>query len=154
MRTKLGIRLKVISFRKFQFLHSAGKEVLTWHHLSRVLICKKYGKWRSRIRELRQIEGLTTAEMATKTDISEEDYIHFEGRGSSAFIFVAVPATALALSVPDIIKSSSPRLNAYVSYTQKGQDSKFRKPTRWCITESGGGFQKPHRPTALRYQQI
>ena len=31
-----------------------------------------------RIRELRQIEGLTTAEMATKTDISEEDYIRCE----------------------------------------------------------------------------
>ena len=28
-----------------------------------------------RIRELRQIEGLSTAEMSKKTDVSEEEYI-------------------------------------------------------------------------------
>ena len=86
-----------------------------------------------RIRELRQIEGLTTAEMATKTDISEEDYIRCEeGTGDLTFAFIYRCALALGVDVSDIIEGSSPRMRA--SLHAEGRDSKFRKPTRWCIT--------------------
>ena len=74
-----------------------------------------------RIRELRQIEGLTTAEMATKTDISEEDYISCEeGTGDLTFAFIYRCALALGVDVSDIIEGSSPRLNACV-VTRRGQ---------------------------------
>ena len=59
--------------------------------------------------------------MATKTDISEEDYIRCEeGTGDLTFAFIYRCALALGVDVSDIIEGSSPRLNACV-VTRRGQ---------------------------------
>ena len=44
----------------------------------------KLGEIAGRIRELREIEGLTAADMAKKTAVSEEEYLACEnGRGAT-----------------------------------------------------------------------
>ena len=49
----------------------------------------KIGEMAARIRELREIEGLTPEEMAQKTDISVEEYLECEaGRSDLNFAFI------------------------------------------------------------------
>ncbi len=73
-----------------------------------------------RIRDLREIEGLTTAEMAKKTDISEAEYIACEnGQSEFTFAFIYRCALAFNVDVTDIIEGKSPTLKTY-TLTRKG----------------------------------
>ncbi len=68
----------------------------------------------SRIRELREIEGLTPAEMAEKTDVSVEEYILCEeGKQDLNFAFLYRCALALRVNVTDIIEGYSPTLKSF-----------------------------------------
>ena len=68
----------------------------------------------SRIKELRELEGLTTAEMAVKTDVSEAEYIECEsGKSDLNFAFIYRCALALNVNVTDIIEGYSPKLAGY-----------------------------------------
>ena len=59
----------------------------------------------SRIRELREIEGLTTYEMAAKTQTTREEYLACEsGTGDLNFTFIYRCALALGVDVTDIIE--------------------------------------------------
>ncbi len=73
-----------------------------------------------RIRDLREIEGLTTAEMAKKTNVPEAEYIACEN-GESEFTFAFIYRCALAFNVDvtDIIEGKSPTLKTY-TLTRKG----------------------------------
>ena len=74
----------------------------------------------SRIRELREIEGLSPAEMAEKTDISVEEYINCEeGRADLNFTFLYRCAMALRVNVTDIIEGHSPTLKSF-TVTRRG----------------------------------
>ena len=77
----------------------------------------------ARIRELREIENLSVAEMAIKTDVTEEEYIACEeGRSDLNFAFIYRCALAFNVDVTDIIEGSSPRLASYiVTRSGKGQ---------------------------------
>ncbi len=73
-----------------------------------------------RIRSLREIVGYTTAEMAQKTGVPEEEYILCESGGSDlSFAFLYTCAQALNVDVTDLIEGSSPRLAGY-ALTRKG----------------------------------
>ena len=73
-----------------------------------------------RIRSLREIVGYTTAEMAVKTGVSEEEYILCEsGDSDLSFAFLYTCAQALNVDVTDLIEGSSPRLAGY-TLTRKG----------------------------------
>ena len=76
-----------------------------------------------RIRELREIENLTIAEMAAKTGVSEEEYIACEeGLRDLNFAFIYRCALAFNVDVTDIIEGTSPRLASYtVTRSGKGQ---------------------------------
>ena len=76
-----------------------------------------------RIKELREIENLTPAEMAVKTDVSVEEYLACEeGRSDLNFAFIYRCALAFNVDVTDIIEGSSPRLASYtVTRSGKGQ---------------------------------
>ena len=119
---KLGIRLKVIlALGRMPFFYIPPRK--RGFDMAQTItgLDFKIREMAFRIRELRQIEGLTTAEMATKTDISEEDYIRCEeGTGDLTFAFIYRCALALGVDVSDIIEGSSPRLNACV-VTRRGQ---------------------------------
>ncbi len=68
----------------------------------------------ARIRELRQIEGLTVGEMAQKTDVTEQEYLRCEaGESDLNFAFIYRCALALGVDVTDIIEGHSPTLKSY-----------------------------------------
>ena len=74
-----------------------------------------------RIKELREIEGLTTYEMASKTQISRDEYIKCEsGEADLNFTFIYRCALALGVDVTDIIEGNSPKLNR-ITVTRAGE---------------------------------
>ncbi len=76
-----------------------------------------------RIVELREIENLSTAEMAAKTGVSEAEYIACEsGNSDLNFAFLYRCALALKVDVTEIIEGTSPRLAGYtVTRKDEGQ---------------------------------
>lgn len=67
-----------------------------------------------RIRELRDVVGLSVADMAQKTGVSEEEYILCEnGNNDLNFAFIYRCALALGVNVTDIIEGYSPKLKGY-----------------------------------------
>ncbi len=81
----------------------------------------------ARIRELREIEGLTVAEMAAKTDITEAEYIACEnGESDLNFAFIYRCALAFNVDVTSIIEGHTPKLSNYV-YTKAGRGQKIEK---------------------------
>ena len=79
----------------------------------------------SRIRALREIEGLSAAEMAQKTGITEEEYLRCEdGKSDLNFAFLYRCALALGVDVTDIIEGSSPTLKSY-TLTRAGKGQKI-----------------------------
>ncbi len=75
----------------------------------------------ARIRELRQIQGLTPEEMAIKTDVSVEEYLDCEnGRSDLNFAFIYRCSLALNVNVTDIIEGHSPNLKSY-TLTRSGE---------------------------------
>ena len=75
----------------------------------------------SRIKELRELEGLSFEEMAEKTDVSVNEYIKCEeGNTDLNFAFIYRCAQALSVNVTDIIEGYSPNLKSY-TVTRNGQ---------------------------------
>ncbi len=77
-----------------------------------------------RIQELREIQGLTPAEMAVKTDVTIEEYLDCEGgKCDLNFAFIYRCALALGVNVTDIIEGYSPNLRSYtVTRSGAGQE--------------------------------
>ena len=80
-----------------------------------------------RIKTVREIVGLTPAEMALKTGVSEEEYLCCEaGERDLNFAFLYRCALALNVDVTDIIEGRSPRLAGY-TVTRKGEGQEIQK---------------------------
>ena len=80
-----------------------------------------------RIRELREIESLSTAEMAAKTGVSEAEYIACEnGLSDLNFAFIYRCAQAFNVDVTDIIEGQSPTLKSY-TLTRSGKGQKIEQ---------------------------
>ncbi|MBQ6498746.1 MAG: AMP-binding protein [Ruminococcus sp.] len=78
----------------------------------------------ARIRELRELEGKTIAEMAAFTDVSEDEYIACEsGEQDLNFAFIYRVSQALNVNVTEIIEGISPNLKSY-TVTRKGLGQK------------------------------
>lgn len=78
-----------------------------------------------RIKELREIEGLTPTEMAAKTGVTVEEYLLCEeGKSDLNFAFIYRCALALNVNVTDIIEGYSPKLKGY-TVTKNGQGQKI-----------------------------
>ena len=77
----------------------------------------------ARIKELREIENLTIAQMAEFTGVTEEEYAACErGERDLNFAFIYRTANALKVNVTDIIEGTSPLLSSYtVTRSGKGQ---------------------------------
>ena len=68
----------------------------------------------NRIKELREIQGLSVAEMALKTNVSEVEYLACEnGQSDLNFAFIYRCAQAFGVDVTDIIEGKSPTLKSY-----------------------------------------
>ena len=78
-----------------------------------------------RIKELREIEGLSTEQMAQKTGVSESQYIACEnGDMDLNFTFIYRCANALNVNVTEIIEGYSPKLRGY-TLTRAGNGQKI-----------------------------
>ena len=78
----------------------------------------------TRIRELRELEGKTIAEMAAFTDVTEEEYIACEsGEQDLNFAFIYRVSQALNVNVTEIIEGISPNLKSY-TVTRRGLGQK------------------------------
>ena len=78
-----------------------------------------------RIRELRDIVGLTIEQMAEKTGVSVEEYTQCEnGNSDLNFAFIYRCALALGVNVTDIIEGYSPKLKGY-TVTRYGAGQKI-----------------------------
>ena len=80
-----------------------------------------------RIRELREIENYTIAEMAMKTGVTEQEYIDCEmGRSDLNFAFLYRCALAFGVDVGDIIEGESPNLNSF-TVTRQGMGQRIEE---------------------------
>ena len=88
------------------------------------LLDRKIRDIAARIADLRELSDISTAEMAIKTGVSEEEYIAAEsGRCDLTFAFIYRCANALSINVTDIIEGSSPNLKNYtITRAGKGQE--------------------------------
>ena len=81
----------------------------------------------ARIKELREIEGLTPEEMAEKTNVSIEEYLLCEnGESDLNFSFIYRCALAFSVDVTDIIEGRSPTLKGY-TVTRNGDGQKIEQ---------------------------
>jgi acetyl-CoA synthetase len=73
-----------------------------------------------RIREMREIMGFTTAEMAEKAEVTEELYKQYEsGSLDLPFTFIHKCALAFSIGMSDLLEGRSALLNTY-TVTRKG----------------------------------
>ncbi len=78
-----------------------------------------------RIKELREIEGLTPEQMAEKTAVTTAEYLECEaGNSDLNFAFIYRCALALNVNVTDIIEGYSPTLKSY-TVTRAGAGQKI-----------------------------
>ena len=78
-----------------------------------------------RIRELREIMGISSEEMAKLTAVSEEEYLACEkGESDLNFAFIYRCASALKVNVTDIIEGYSPKLKSY-TVTRSGKEQEI-----------------------------
>ena len=80
-----------------------------------------------RIRELRQVEGLSPAQMAGKTGITAAEYLKCEsGESDLNFAFLYRCALAFGVDVTDLIQGTSPTLTSY-DLTRAGEGLQIQK---------------------------
>ena len=87
-------------------------------------INQKIKEMAARIKELRDIVGLTVLEMAKETGVTADEYIACEnGERDLNFAFIYRCAIALNVNVTDIIEGYSPKLRSYtVTRREEGQE--------------------------------
>ncbi len=94
-----------------------------------------------RIRELREISGFTTEEMARNTGISEEEYVSCEaGESDLNFAFLYRCALAFGVDVTDLIEGSSPKLRSY-TVTRMGRGQKIEQAHEMIYYNMASAFQ-------------
>ncbi|MBE5754891.1 MAG: cupin domain-containing protein [Clostridiales bacterium] len=75
----------------------------------------------TRIKELREIIGFTTSQMAEKTDVNEEQYVVYEsGKVDIPFSFIHKCALALGVEMTELLEGSTAKLSTY-TVTRKGK---------------------------------
>ncbi len=80
-----------------------------------------------RIREMREIDGISTEEMAAKTEVSLEDYLDYEsGNKDFPFTFIHKCSLVFGIGITDLLEGQSAHLSSY-TVTRKGQGQKTAK---------------------------
>ena len=94
-----------------------------------------------RIRELREITGLSTAEMARRTGVTEEEYRLCEsGQRELNISFLYRCALSFGVDVTDLIEGHSPKLRSY-SLTRAGDGQKIEEAHHLTGYHLAAGFQ-------------
>ncbi|MBR2780789.1 MAG: AMP-binding protein [Eubacteriaceae bacterium] len=106
-----------------------------------------------RIREMREIFGLSTLEMAAKTDVPEEDYVRYEaGMLDFPFSFLHKCSLVFGIGITDLMEGQGAHLNSY-TVTRKGQGEMTAKEEGILITDLAPRFRrKIAEPYFVRYE--
>ena len=95
-----------------------------------------------RIKELREIEGMSVETMARLTDVSKEEYIACEnGQHDLSFAFIYRCALAFQVDVTDIIEGVSPTLRSY-TVTKRGEGQKIEQAHGMTYYNLASSFKK------------
>ena len=80
-----------------------------------------------RIRDLRDISGLSAQEVASRAGIDEDEYLAYEtGERDFSFSHLFNIAEVLGVDISDLLTGESPKLHGYV-LTRRGQGLKFNR---------------------------
>ena len=94
-----------------------------------------------RIRDLRDIAGLTSAQVARKTGISLEEYEAYEtGTRDFSFSHLFNIADALGVDISDLLTGESPKLHGYV-LTRAGQGLRFNRREQYVYHHLAYNFR-------------
>ena len=107
----------------------------------------------TRIKEMREIMGWSIAEMAEKTEVSEQQYIEYESANIDfPFTFIHKCALAFDVEMTQLLEGYSARLSSY-TVTRKGQGQKTAKEDGIDITNLAPKFKdKIAEPYYVRYE--
>ena len=94
-----------------------------------------------RIRELREISGFSTAEMAQRTDLTEEEYIQCEsGNRNLSIAFLYRCTLSFGVDFGDLLEGSSPKLRSY-ALTRKGEGQRIEEAHHMVGFNLASGFR-------------
>ncbi|MBQ6706999.1 MAG: AMP-binding protein [Clostridia bacterium] len=107
----------------------------------------------SRIKEMREVMGWSTAEMAKKTDVTEEQYRIFEsGAADIPFSFIHKCALEFDVELTELIEGHSARLSSY-TVTRRGGGQETAKEDGINIVNLAPKFRdKIAQPYWVRYE--
>ncbi len=107
----------------------------------------------SRIKEMREIMGWSIAEMAEKTEVSEQQYIIFETANADIpFSFIHKCAQAFDVELTELLEGHSARLSSY-TVTRKGRGQRTAKEDGIDIQNLAPKFRdKIAEPYWVRYE--
>ncbi len=95
----------------------------------------------ARIREMREILNLSTAEMAEKTEVSVEAYEQYEsGALDFPFSFIHKCALAFDMDMTELLEGRSAKLTGY-TVTRKGQGQETAKEDGIAIANLAPKFR-------------
>ena len=109
----------------------------------------------NRIREMREIMGWTTAEMAVKTEISEQQYKSYEqGKVDLPFTFIHKCAIAFDVEMTELLEGKTAKLSSY-TVTRKGKGQETAKEDGIEIRNLAPKFKnKLSEPYMVRYEYL
>ena len=107
----------------------------------------------TRIKELREIIGLSVKEMAEKTDVDEKTYLSYEsGTVDIPFSFIHKCALAFKVEMSDLLEGSSAKLSTY-TVTRKGKGQETAKEDGIDIANLAPKFKdKLAEPYYVKYE--
>ena len=108
-----------------------------------------------RIREMREIMGFSAAEMAEKTEVTEDQYMRYETAADDLpFTFIHKCALAFNLSMSDLLEGRSALLSTY-TVTRKGHGQDTAKEEGISIQNMAPMFKdKLAEPYYVTYQYV
>ncbi len=107
-----------------------------------------------RIREMREIMGFTTADMAEKTEVSVDAYEQYEsGALDFPFSFIHKCSLAFGIDMTDLLEGRSKNLLSGYTVTRKGQGQQTAKEDGIAIANLAPRFRdKIAEPYWVRYE--
>ena len=95
----------------------------------------------ARIRELRLITGLSVAEMARRTNLTEEEYTQCEeGNRSLSIAFLYRCTLSFGVDMGDLLEGHSPKLRSY-ALTRKGEGQRIEEAHHMIGFNLAAGFR-------------
>ncbi len=114
---------------------------------------KQLSEMASRIKELREIMGWSTAVMAEKTDVEEAQYIIYEGGETDIpFSFIHKCATVFDVEMTELLEGHTAKLSSY-TVTRRGKGQKTAKEDGIDIANLAPKFKdKLAEPYWVKYE--